>query len=74
MLPAGTGDVGLPVAAQESDSGVAQGGHHLRDAAGADLGVVFGKGDIAHIVGAILDDPVGADPVEDDGGVGAGGG
>jgi hypothetical protein len=64
MAAAGAGDSGLATAAKQGDCRVAQGSHHLRDAAGAHLGVVFTEGHVPYVVGAVLDDPVIADAVK----------
>jgi len=52
------GDVGVAVEAQQPDYRVAQGGHDLWPGAGSVLGVVFGEGDVADPVQAVLDRPV----------------
>lgn len=51
-------DVLVAAESEQADSSVAQGGHDLRAAAGADLGVVFGVGDVADPVQPVLDRPV----------------
>jgi hypothetical protein len=70
---AGASDVGFAVETEQSDGGSAERGHHLEDRASAHLGVVLGKCDIAHIMGAVLDHRVSADAIQDEGGVGGGG-
>ena len=61
MVPAGGGDAGVPGRFQDADGQVAQGGHGLGSAAGADLGGVFAVADVAEVVQG-LDLPVAADP------------
>jgi hypothetical protein len=56
----GAGDIGEAQKARERDGEVAQRGHHGWAVAGADAGVVLGEGDIADIVGAVLDPPLAA--------------
>ena len=58
----GGGDVGGAGEAVQADRQVAQGGHDLWAGAGADLGEVFGEGDVADRVQGVLDLPVPADP------------
>ena len=60
-MPAGGGDAGVPGRFQDADGQVAQGGHGLGSAAGADLGGVFAVADVAEVVQG-LDLPVAADP------------
>ncbi len=60
-LPAGGGDAGVPGRFHDADGQVAQGGHGLGSAAGADLGGVFAVADVAEVVQG-LDLPVAADP------------
>jgi len=55
-------DVVVAVESEDADGGVAEGGHDLGAVADADLGVVFGVGDVAHPVQAVLDRPVTAQP------------
>jgi hypothetical protein len=69
VVTAGRGDAGVPGWFQDPDSEVAQGGHDLRAAAGADLGGVFAVGDVADMVQG-LDLPVAADPAGELGGRG----
>jgi hypothetical protein len=61
VVPAGGGDAGVPGRFQDADGQVAQGGHGLGSAAGADLGGVFAVADVAEVVQG-LDLPVAADP------------
>lgn len=61
VVSAGGGDTGVPGRFQDPDGQVAQGGHGLGSAAGADLGGVFAVADIADVV-QCLDLPVAADP------------
>jgi hypothetical protein len=60
-VPAGGGDAGVPGRFQDADGQVAQGGHDLGSAAGADLGGVFAVADVAEVVQG-LDLPVAAEP------------
>jgi hypothetical protein len=62
------GDVGVAVEAEQPDRCVAQGGHDVWPTAGSVLGVVFGEGDVADPVQAVLDGPVLAKPGGDLGG------
>jgi len=57
---AGGGDVGLAGVAEEGDGRGADGGEHLGDRAGADLGAVLVEGHVAHPMHAVLDVPVAA--------------
>jgi len=54
VVPAGGGDTGVPGRFQDSDGQVAQGGHGLGSAAGADLGGVFAVADVADVVQASI--------------------
>jgi hypothetical protein len=65
---AGGCDAGVPGRFQGADGQVAQGGHGLGSAAGADLGGVFAVADVADVVQG-LDLPVAADPGGELGGV-----
>ncbi len=51
---------------------LAEGGHDVGAVADADLGVVFGVGDVAHPVQFVLDRPVTAQPASYRGGCGVG--
>lgn len=51
-------DVVVAVESEQAECGVAEGGHDLRSAAGAGLGVVLGVGDVADPVQSVLDRPV----------------
>src|SRR5829696_3176175 len=73
VVAQGGGDVASAVEAQDRDGEVAQAGHGPRGGAGADLGGILGKGDIADVVQR-LDAPVPSDPVGQAGGAGLGGG
>jgi hypothetical protein len=72
VVPAGGGDAGVPGRFQDADGQVAQGGHGLGSAAGADLGGVFAVADVAEVV-QCLDLPVAADPGGELGGGGLAG-
>ena len=67
-------DVRPAAEAEQADRDVAHGGHDLGGRAGPDLGAVFVEGDVADVVGAVLDPPVAADERGDVGGVGLAGG
>lgn len=56
----GAGDIGKAAQSGQSDGEVSQTSHHGRSVADADAGVVFGEGDIADIVGAVLNPPLAA--------------
>ena len=58
VVAQGLCDVVVAVESEDADGGVAEGGHDLGAVADADLGVVFGVGDVAHPVQAVLDRPV----------------
>lgn len=58
------GDVGGAEQAQQGDGEVAQGRHDGGSAVGANSGAVLVEGDIAHVVGAVLDAPVAAAELE----------
>jgi hypothetical protein len=73
VVAQGGGDVASAVEAQDRDGEVAQASHGPRGGAGADLGGVLGKSDIADVVQR-LDAPVPSDPVGQAGGAGLGGG
>lgn len=53
---------------EDADGSVAQGGHDLRAAAGADGGSVFVERDVANPVQPVLDGPMAANPGRDLGG------
>ena len=57
VVAQGGGDVAVAAGAEDPDGEVAQAGHGPRCVAGADLGGVLGKGDIADVVQR-LDAPV----------------
>ncbi len=61
----GGGDLGGAGAADETNGGVAQGRHHPGRRAAAHERLVFGEGNIAHPVRAVLDAPVVADQVQE---------
>lgn len=61
VMPAGGRDAGVPGHFHDRDGGVAQGGHDLGSAAGADLGGVFAIADVANMVQR-LDLPVASNP------------
>jgi len=61
VVPACGGDTGVPGRFQDSDGQVAQGGHGLGSAAGADRGGVFAVADVAEVV-QCPGLPVAADP------------
>ena len=73
-VPQGTGEFGGAEQAQQADGEVAQGGHDARSVRGAHLGAVFVEGDVAHLVGAVLDGPVPAVELEEALGIGLLGG
>lgn len=58
VVAAGVGDVDVAGGAEGVDGLVAEGGQVLWSVAGAGLAVVLGEGDVAHVVGAVLDSPV----------------
>ena len=72
VVAAGGGDAGVAAGLEDADGEVAQGGHGLGAAAGADLGGVFAVGDVADVVQG-LDAPVAADPGGELGGGGLAG-
>ena len=72
VVAAGGGDAGVPGHFQDPDGEVAQGGHDLGAAAGADLGGVFAVADVADVVQR-FDLPVAADPGGELGGGGLAG-
>src|SRR5262249_33097067 len=62
VVPQGFCDVGVAVEAEQTDGGVAQGGHDLGTAFDTDLGVVFAVGNVTYPVQLVLDRPVPAQP------------
>jgi hypothetical protein len=66
------GEVDRSCAVKRADGEVAQGGHDVGAAAGADLGGVLGEGHIPHPVQPGLDPPVPAQQISQPGGAGLG--
>lgn len=62
------GDVGPARVTEDGEDRIAQSGHELRCGAAADMAGIFAEGDIANIVGSVLDAPMAADVAEQHGG------
>lgn len=58
VIPTRFGDVLGTGKAQDADGQVAQGRHHVGAVAGADLGEILMKGDIAHMVATVFNLPM----------------
>ena len=67
-------DIGEPEQSGQGDGEVAQTGHHGRAVRGADARAVLIEGDVAHVMGAVLDAPMPAVEGEEPGRVGLCGG
>jgi hypothetical protein len=68
------GDAGSTSQPQDGDDQVAQAGHDVGTAGGADRGAVFAEADVADPVEAVFDAPVAADDGREFGSAGLGDG